>query len=362
MIIISKLKIYKILFYCDSIKSTFNLIRLLFCCFFFRLFFSCNTCKQVIERDTYVRKTSNMIFHLQCFQCNQCGKVLDSGDHYIVNDDKLLCSNHYPNLLSLSNSKNSSTELITDQEGEIVVKTEQSNLNTNSIDNQPGHFTVTNNSSHQPKFASLTPPISIMDNHPTMSNNLPHSPFLLTNHHRQTPVSTSATNLPTSNSLIHHNHPSHQQTDDRLSLSLIDYPSHHQPSSLIGNKTGLNLNEFDSSAADFYSNQSSTACYVHPSNAQLNSLPAHNSHNLINSIYEQDALRFYNSNSVTAAGCIQQTMSAPTPNSPLNEIENTHTSPSNGNSARKGRPRKRKPIGLSSSNNTGKYNFFLWQN
>ena len=299
-----------------------------------------------------------MIYHLQCFQCSQCGKVLDSGDHYIVQgDDKLLCSNHYPNLQSLSNStKNSSTELITDQEGEIVVKTEQSTLNS-SIDHQSavGHPSSNANPILHPHFtASLTASANVMD---TMSNAIAHnhssSPFLL---NRQTPVSSTSlllnnmsANLSTpgslsTNSLIH----SHHHTADLMpqSLSLIDYPSPHQPPSLIGNKAGLNEFVTDSTA-EFYSTQSAS-CYVPPPNAQLNSLPAPNIHSM-NSIYEQDALSFYNS----AAG----SMLAPTPNSPLNEIENTGTAISNGTlagSARKGRPRKRKQIGLSSSNNTGK--------
>ena len=318
-----------------------------------------------------------MIYHLQCFQCAQCGKVLDSGDHYIVNEDKLLCSIHYPNILNslnFANSKNSSTELITDQEGEIVVKTEQSNLNSslnnnNHIDNnQPGHhFAITNHHTH---FTSLTP-TTVMDNLTnTMSNAISshnsHS-FLL---NRQTPVlSSNSANL-SNNNLIHStlvDHPSHL-AEDRLnlpqSLNLIDYPSHHhhQPS-LINNKSaaGINLNDFDSAAAaaEFYSTQSCTGCFVPPplpNNTQLSSLSPHNT-NLINNIYEQDALRFYNN-----AGCLpsqQQTssMSAPTSNSPLNEIENTGVSPLNsalGNNAqRKGRPRKRKQIGLSSSNNIG---------
>lgn len=285
-----------------------------------------------------------MIYHLQCFTCDQCGKVLDSGDHYIVHENKILCPNHYPNHLSLSNSKNSSTELITDHEdGEIVVKTEQMNLNS-SIDNQIGQFQ--SNSTSQ-SFQSLSSPTnSVMD----------HS-FLL---NRQTSASITSlpnnlqlpNNLSTINSLINSTQDHHHNNNNNLlpqPLSLIDYA--HQPPSILNanNKTGLN--EFDTQAADFYSQ---SVCYV-PPNAQLPAPP--NSH-LMNNIYEQDALRFYNS-----SNCISQTnnsiiqSSAPTPNSPLNEIENTNTSPSNGvlnnNNARKGRPRKRKQIGLSSSANAG---------
>ena len=301
-----------------------------------------------------------MIFHLQCFQCAQCGKVLDSGDHYIVSEDKLLCSNHYPNqLLSLSNSKNSLAELITDQEGEIVVKTEQSNLNT-SIDNQPA-----GQQANQPiPFTSLSPPTSVLDSL-TMSNAITQShpassPFLLSRS-QQPPVSSSlsgSNSLSSLNNSLNIHHPTMDphhlhgaaEADRPQSLSLIDYSSHHQPPS-IGKLTN-SLTDFEANAADFYSSQPpSAACY--PPNGPLS---AHNPHPLGN-LYEHEALRFYG-----GAGCIQPPMSAPTPNSPLNEIENTH-GPSNGivlggGGARKGRPRKRKQIGLASSN-TGKYFRFL---
>lgn len=317
-----------------------------------------------------------MIYHLQCFQCHHCGKVLDSGDHYIVQgDDQLLCSNHYPNLQSLSKSttKNSLTELITDQEAEIVVKTEQSNSNTSSltstaslIENQSIGYLSHHHSPQQHHSHFIRSLASTMD---TITHNST-SPFLL---NRQTsslpptsliPNSISTNLTKTNNSLIH------STTTDLIpqSLSLIDYSTSHQPpSSLINNSNSLNKTnistEFSTtdSNLDFYSTPS-TACYVTSSNTQLDSLPASNLHSM-NSVYEQDALRFYNS----AAGCIPQTgsLSIPTPNSPLNEIENTVTTNSNGNlnnNARKGRPRKRKQIGLSSSNNTGKifFLFFFW--
>lgn len=303
-----------------------------------------------------------MIFHLQCFQCAQCGKVLDSGDHYIVSEDKLLCSSHYPNqLLSLSNSKNSLAELITDQEGEIVVKTEQSNLNsslnTSTIDNQPTGQQFAGNaatSSNQPPFTptSLSPPTSAALDSLTMSNAPNHpssSPFLL-NRSQQPPISAVSSSLSNSSGMhtldAHHPHHLHGTPDaDRLnpqSLSLIDYPSHHQSS--IGKL------EFDqSAAAEFYSQPPSG----YPANPALS---AHNPH-LLGNLYDHEAMRFYG-----GPGCLPPAMSALTPNSPLNEIENhTHgTGPSNGlvlgSGARKGRPRKRKQIGLTSGNNTGMLN------
>ena len=291
-----------------------------------------------------MRKTSSMIFHLQCFQCAQCGKVLDSGDHYIVSEDKLLCSSHYPNqLLSLSNSKSSLAELITDPEGEIVVKTEQSTLNSSSntsIDNQPA------GQPNHPPFTSLSTPTSVLDSL-TMSNAISQShasssSFLLSR--SQQPPASSAS-LPIHHSTLDPPHSHHLHGDaDRLnaqSLSLIDYSSHHQPSS-IGKLTN-SLGDFESTAADFYS---PAACY--PPNGQL---PAHNPH-MIGQLYEHEALRFY--------GGIQPPVSAPTPNSPLNEIENTHSAgPLNGlvlggGGTRKGRPRKRKQVGLTSGNSSGK--------
>jgi len=69
---------------------------------------SCLVCKRPIEKNTlkhtiYNTQDASSVcssnVHLECFQCYECGRVLNSGDHFVlIKDDKFACSFHYSTL------------------------------------------------------------------------------------------------------------------------------------------------------------------------------------------------------------------------------------------------------------------------
>jgi hypothetical protein len=63
---------------------------------FLRLFGKkCNGCLKYIGQNELVLQTDKFFFHLECFKCSICERVLLKGDEYILKDDKILCKQEF---------------------------------------------------------------------------------------------------------------------------------------------------------------------------------------------------------------------------------------------------------------------------
>ena len=59
---------------------------------FFRLFSKkCFKCKEIFQKNDFVMRVSQRIYHIDCFRCCMCTKQLAQGDEFALKDDGLLC-------------------------------------------------------------------------------------------------------------------------------------------------------------------------------------------------------------------------------------------------------------------------------
>ena len=66
-----------------------------------RLFVSqCAKCHQTFSKnDLFLRTTSYRRFHLDCFRCDHCDRLLSSGDEYYIHrQHEIYCRQHFPHL------------------------------------------------------------------------------------------------------------------------------------------------------------------------------------------------------------------------------------------------------------------------
>ena len=55
----------------------------------------CSRCREGITANELVMKARHLVFHLGCFTCSSCDKVLTTGDHFGISGDTVFCRQHY---------------------------------------------------------------------------------------------------------------------------------------------------------------------------------------------------------------------------------------------------------------------------
>ena len=71
---------------------------------------NCPTCHLAINSNDYVIKLKNedpnecgLVYHLNCFLCNECHKLIAPGHQYAIVNQRILCSQHYLTHISMIN-------------------------------------------------------------------------------------------------------------------------------------------------------------------------------------------------------------------------------------------------------------------
>ncbi|VDM75467.1 unnamed protein product [Strongylus vulgaris] len=65
----------------------------------------CASCSRLIHATDWVRRARSFVFHLACFACAQCKRQLSTGEEFALQDNRLLCKQHFVELVDGDSGK-----------------------------------------------------------------------------------------------------------------------------------------------------------------------------------------------------------------------------------------------------------------
>ncbi|KRX39404.1 TBC1 domain family member 13 [Trichinella murrelli] len=91
----------------DKLPSCYLKEDKVFCKMCYQRQFSvkCDRCNQVIQSNHWVRRARQYVYHLACFACDSCQRQLSTGEEFALQDSRVLCKQHYMELLEGDNGK-----------------------------------------------------------------------------------------------------------------------------------------------------------------------------------------------------------------------------------------------------------------
>ncbi|XP_070175567.1 LIM/homeobox protein lim-4-like [Littorina saxatilis] len=55
----------------------------------------CIKCNVQLEKDNWVRRADNYLFHMTCFCCSKCSRQLSKWEQFVMREDRLICEKHF---------------------------------------------------------------------------------------------------------------------------------------------------------------------------------------------------------------------------------------------------------------------------
>ncbi|KAI1716302.1 LIM domain-containing protein [Ditylenchus destructor] len=85
----------------DDCPTCFVRTDALFCkpCYLQRFQTKCISCDRQIQPTDWVRRARSFLYHLACFSCDHCKRQLSTGEQFSIQDNRLLCKQHYMELV-----------------------------------------------------------------------------------------------------------------------------------------------------------------------------------------------------------------------------------------------------------------------